>query len=62
MSNLTRKVALQVLRAAGAQNDKALFVRTYVENRISLAAANTAWREGQRLAAFVAARDARAEG
>jgi hypothetical protein len=59
MGKLTRKVALQVLRAAGAENDKALFMRTYVENRISLAVANTAWREGQRLAAFVAARDGR---
>lgn len=58
MAKLSRKIALQVLRAAGADNDKALFMRTYVENRVSLAVANQAWREGRNLAVFVAKRDA----
>ncbi len=44
---MTRKIALDVLRIAGYHNDSKIFVRTYVENRISLAAANKEWRLGQ---------------
>jgi len=46
------------MRHCGATNDKATFTRIYVENRISLQAANTAWREGVRFGAFIAQRDA----
>lgn len=56
---MTRKQALQCIRGAGATNDKQAFTRLYVENRISLAAAQQAFREGARLAAFVAQRDAK---
>lgn len=43
---MTRAKALEVIRAAGAQGDHALFVRTYTENRISYAVAIREFREG----------------
>jgi hypothetical protein len=46
------------MKAAGATNDKKSFCRLYVENRISLTAANAAWREGARFGDFVRNRDA----
>ena len=60
---LPRKAALQAIKAAAAQGDRKAFARLYVENRISYAAAQEAWREGERFAAWVAARAAtKAEG
>ena len=55
---MTRKQALEAIQAAGAQGDKQAFARLYVENRISYAAANGAWRKGARFAEFVQQRDA----
>ena len=58
MAKTTRKAALQILRAAGADNNRPQWLRVYVENRISLAAANEAWQQGRNLARFVEQRDA----
>jgi hypothetical protein len=55
---MTRKQALTCIKAAGAQNDQAAFVRLYVENRISYAVAMAAYREGEKFGAFIAKRDA----
>lgn len=52
-----RELALRTLRAAGAQGDRQLWTRVYVENRISLPVAQAAWREGVRFAESIAARD-----
>ena len=54
----TRQKIMRAMKAAGASNDKQAFTRLYIENRISLQAANEAWREGRKLAAFVEKRDA----
>jgi hypothetical protein len=53
-----RESILRAMRAAGAENDKQRFTRLYVENRISLTAANAEWQAGRKFAAFIAARDA----
>ncbi len=61
----TRDKILRAMRAAGAAGDRQTFTRLYVENRISLEAANAEWRAGAALARFVKQRDeaiARAEG
>ena len=55
---MTRNQVLTAIRSAGATNDKQAFMRLYCENRISLAVAQQAFREGARLADFVASRDA----
>ena len=55
---MTRKQALQAIRAAGAEGDKAKLVRLYVENRISYSAALAAYAEGARLRIFCERRDA----
>lgn len=47
---MTRAQALVRIRAAGAEGDRRAFVRLYVENRVSIAAATEAWNEGVRLA------------
>ena len=54
---MKREKLLRALKGCGAIGDKATFTRLYVENRISLAAANAAWRDGVRFAAFIEARD-----
>lgn len=54
---MTRAKALQAMEAAGAANDRALFTRLYVENRISLSAANAAWQKGVGLRRFCENRD-----
>lgn len=43
--------------AAGAADDRQAFTRLYVANRISLAAANEAWRKGVRFAEFIRKRE-----
>ena len=53
-----RETILRAMRAAGAANDRQTFTRLYVENRISLSAANAEWQAGRKLARFVEARDA----
>ena len=58
MHKLPRKKALDLIRAAGAQDDRKAFVRLYVENRISRAAADKAWLEGKRFGTFLRQRDA----
>lgn len=57
---MTRKQAITVLKAAGAEGDKPTWMRVYAENRISFAVAQQAWRDGQAFARFVAQRDASA--
>ena len=57
---MTRKQALAAMESAGAADDRQAFTRLYVENRISLAVANEAWRRGARFAAFVRVRGATA--
>lgn len=57
-AKLTRKQLLAALKAAGATADTKAFTRLYVENRIGLHAAQAAYSEGVKLAAFVAKRDA----
>ena len=57
MEKMTRKQALDAMRGAGATNNKQAFARLYVENRISLVAANRAWADGQNLMRFVTRRD-----
>lgn len=54
---MTRKAALAACKAAGTENDQRAFLRIYTENRISYQTAIAAFREGQRWAQFVAARD-----
>jgi len=60
MPKLTRKAALQAIRSAGIENDQQRFLRLYVENRISRQVAMEEFREGRRIAAHFAARDAAA--
>jgi hypothetical protein len=55
---MPRNAALAAIKAAGTQNDHKAFVRLYVENRVSLAAARKAFNEGQRFATFITKRDA----
>jgi hypothetical protein len=55
---LTRAKALEVIRAAGAQGDHALFARTYIENRISYAIAIREFRDGAAWAKAIRARGA----
>jgi hypothetical protein len=43
---MTRAGALEVIRSAGAKGDQDLFLRTYVENRISYAVAIREYRAG----------------
>ena len=43
-----REVAIALLRVAGYHQDSGEFVRLYVENRISYAAAKVAYRDGAR--------------
>jgi hypothetical protein len=54
---MTRKKLLMALKAAGAMNDKETFTRLYVGHRISLEAANAAWRDGVNFAKFIVERD-----
>jgi hypothetical protein len=58
---VTRKAAIEAIKAAGARNDRKAFLRLYVENRISLAAANAAWREGERFGEYIRQRDSKLE-
>jgi hypothetical protein len=53
-----RADALRAIEHAGATDDKPTATRLFIENRISRAAFDEAWRRGKALAAFVAARDA----
>ena len=55
---MTRKQTILAMEAAGAADDRQAFTRLYVENRISLAVANEAWRKGARFAEFIRKRDA----
>lgn len=55
---MIRKQALEHMKHAGATGDRARFTRLYIENRVSLAIARAAFDEGQRLAAWIARRDA----
>ncbi len=55
-----REKILRALRAAGAANDKQTFTRLYIENRISLAAANAEWRAGAAFRRFIEQRDSAA--
>lgn len=57
---MTRKQAIMAIKAAGADGDQKTFLRLYGENRISLPAAQAAYREGQRFAEFIAKRDTKA--
>lgn len=43
---MNRKNALGWIRIAGYHNDTFSFVRLYVENRVSRASADQAWRNG----------------
>lgn len=56
---MTRAKALEVIHAAGAQGDHALFVRTYTGNRISYAVAIEKFRQGVAWARAIRARDAK---
>lgn len=47
---MTRKLALDALRVAGFEHDRRAFTRLYIENRVSIQAAERAFREGRRLA------------
>ena len=58
---MTRKQTLAAMKAAGAANDKATFTRLFIENRISRAVADQAWRDGAALRRFCDARDAAPE-
>jgi hypothetical protein len=55
---MTRKQAIDALKAAGASDDRKTWTRVYVENRVSLTVANQAWRDGQNFARFISQRDA----
>ena len=48
---MTRKTALVLLRVAGYHNDTKAFVRLYVENRVSIAAADREWERGKQMQA-----------
>lgn len=54
---MKRADVLQALKGCGAENDRAKFTRLFVENRISKAAADKAWRDGVALRRFVEKRD-----
>ena len=43
---MKRTAALGWIRIAGYHGDKASFTRLYIENRVSRAAADAAWRSG----------------
>lgn len=55
---MTRQQYLDNMKAAGARGDKATFTRLYIESRVSLQAANQAWRDGLSFGRFIAQRDA----
>jgi hypothetical protein len=44
---MTRAQTLATLRIAGYHDDSQTWTRTYLEGRVSRAAADAAWREGQ---------------
>lgn len=46
MAHQTRSAALAQIRAAGYHDDQKTFVRTYVENRVSIGAATAEYRSG----------------
>jgi hypothetical protein len=48
MTKISRKQALENIKAAGARNDQQAMIRIYTENRISHAAALQAWAAGAR--------------
>jgi hypothetical protein len=48
---MTRAQAITYLRIAGQDNDRKAWTRLYAENKIGLAVAEKAWREGQALRA-----------
>jgi hypothetical protein len=54
---MNRKRALECITAAAAQNDSQTALRLYVENRISYAAYQEAWRRGVRFAEAIRKRD-----
>ncbi len=56
MHKLTRKAALAAINTAGIENDQQAFVRLYTENRVGMAAASAAFREGRKIAAHYAAK------
>lgn len=47
---MPRAQALGVIRAAGAENNQSLFIRTYLENRISYPVAIREFRAGRQWA------------
>jgi hypothetical protein len=57
---MTRKQALAAIKAAGASGDQKAFLRLYVENRVALHAAQEAFEEGKRFAAWIKTRDSKA--
>lgn len=57
---MTRKEVLSCLKDCGAQNDRARWLRLYVENRVSYGVASKAWQDGAALRRFVEKRDAQA--
>jgi hypothetical protein len=48
---MDRKTALVVLRVAGYHDDMKTWMRAYVENRVSHAAAKTEWQRGKEMRA-----------
>lgn len=46
-----RELALGHMRVAGHENDRKAWMRLYAENKISLAVAEDAWRNGRAAAA-----------
>lgn len=46
-----RELVLGHMRVAGYENDRKAWTRLYVENKISLAVAEEAWRNGRTAAA-----------
>lgn len=57
-----REQIIARLKAAGARNDHAAFMRIYTDNRISYKAAMEAFRHGQKFGELIAERDAKAKG
>jgi hypothetical protein len=54
---MKRADLIRALKGCGAENDRAKFTRLYIENRISRAVADQAWRDGAALRRFVEKRD-----
>ena len=60
IKKLKRADVLRAMRAAGADNDSAAWIRLRCENRVSHEAGMREWRAGRRFAELIAARDAKA--